>query len=436
MSGSPKYSQAEIEARRLREIEERVRREAELAHQRRIEEEARLLRAQLEQTRLVVMRSVNSIIPLAERAAHGALARYLPATFDQLGSVIAAARTAVTNAPDAGSLAAAARHLEAISKTVQQMVASAKEAQHRIVLESQRNQLQPQIESTLLRIGTILSQHTRHVRKQHDPDGFEAIEQRHASINRYADAGDLKSALGVAQSLVSDVQGHATRVTEQEEKWKIERDALRAHATKVLVRFDALSRDEVIMAWVAPEIRKIHQEQQALLRALDSDDFERIRACYSNMETQLADAVTHAQNRQIEAEKRQYIVDGLVNVLQSQGFAVSHPQLADQDDFGSTVIVRAVRPDRRAVDVQVPIGGRVEYDVDGYARRVEQQNDGTITNSCNEAEERLEQLHSQLVQDFGIQMGELSWDTKEPLRKQHNAQELPTSGTTNKGLGV
>lgn len=435
MSGSPKYSHAEIEERRLREIEERVRLEAQLAHQRRVAEEARLLRVQLEQTRLVVLNSVRSLTPLAERAAYGVFAQHLPAAFSRLGALIASAETTVATATNATSLATAARHVESISLAVQQMIASAKELHRRAALDAQRNQLRPQIEITILRVGTLLTGLARDTRKQHDLAGFESVEQRLSKIKQEVDAGDLKSALELAQALVPEVQRHAALVAERRATWAAERDSLRERANELTVKLDALSRDEVTMAWVALEFQQLRQEQQELLSAVESNDFQRVRAGCSNMETQLASAVARAQSRQLEAEKRQYIVDGLVKVLRSQGFAVAPPELANENDFGSTVLVHAMRPDHRAIDVQIPMSGRVEYDVDGYARRVERQQDGAFTTSCEEAEERLERLHHQLAEDFGIQMDELTWDLKEPLRKERNAQSLPTGDVTNRSSG-
>ncbi|NOY26761.1 MAG: hypothetical protein GXP62_12885, partial [Oligoflexia bacterium] len=74
----------------------------------------------------------------------------------------------------------------------------------------------------------------------------------------------------------------------------------------------------------------------------------------------------------------------------------------------------------------VPLEGHVFYDVDGTDRITERGSDGLSYTSCDETEARLESLHADLAERFGIQAGDLFWESKDPNREQRNANALPS----------
>ena len=185
------------------------------------------------------------------------------------------------------------------------------------------------------------------------------------------------------------------------------------------------------MTWSGEEVRAVSAAVDTLPTTTDPDE------AIKDLGARLDEALAHAQVRQLAEERRAYIVQSLQEGLRKQGFQVGEAVLVGSDLQGE-VAFRAVRADSRWVDVNVPPEGHVFYDVDGTDRITEPGADGLHYTSCDETEGRLEALHEDLNQRFGIEAGELFWETKDPNRRQRNAKELPGSGpaaTRERGRG-
>lgn len=125
MSGSPKYSYAELEEQRIAAfLEQKRKREEEAARVRRAEE-ARILGLQTEELRRVVMAGLDAIRPISQREAHGELATRLPAGFDGMRAALDEAAVAIGQATDIRTLSIFAREIEKLSRTIQAVVAEA-----------------------------------------------------------------------------------------------------------------------------------------------------------------------------------------------------------------------------------------------------------------------------------------------------------------------
>jgi hypothetical protein len=179
--------------------------------------------------------------------------------------------------------------------------------------------------------------------------------------------------------------------------------------------------DEITMAWSADEVQGVAVAIAAIRSAQDPQDAAR------KLHGRLDQALQHAQVRQLAEERRAYIVSSLQQGLRQQGFQVGEATIVG-DEASGEVAFRAVRADRRWVDVNVPLEGHVFYDVDGTDRVTERGADGLTYTSCDETEARLAALHADLDQRFGIDAGELLWESKDPHRQRRNAKELPTGG--------
>ena len=194
--------------------------------------------------------------------------------------------------------------------------------------------------------------------------------------------------------------------------------------TELRARIAGIEADVIAMAWSRDEISSVAAAIETIREATDPE--EQARALLIRLDTALA----LAQTRQLAEERRAYIVAALQDGLREQGFQVSSATLVG-DHAESEVAFRAVRADRRWVDVNVPLVGHVFYDVDGTDRITERGADGLMYTSCDETESRLEALHADLNRRFGLEAGELFWESKDPHRQQRNANALPAGGPAN-----
>jgi hypothetical protein len=197
--------------------------------------------------------------------------------------------------------------------------------------------------------------------------------------------------------------------------------AVAAATNELRVRLAGIEADDVTMAWSGDEVRAVGEALSALT---DAPSPAEIAAA---LNTRLDAALAQAQDRQLAEERRAYIVSALQDGLREQGFQVGEATLVGSG-FDSEVAFRAVRADRRWVDVNVPVEGHVFYDVDGTDRITERGADGAAYTSCDETEARLEALHADLAERFGIAAGDLFWETKDPNRESRNANALPSGG--------
>ena len=124
--------------------------------------------------------------------------------------------------------------------------------------------------------------------------------------------------------------------------------------------------------------------------------------------------------------------------MNQMGFVVQagSPLLEYPGDPASASIIQAQRLGGGAIAVSVPQEGEIWYDVDGYPMRVETNSDGREVRSCDEAQEQIEQLHLAMEKTFGIQMGELMWEGRDPDRIRKAADRLPDSAHTDRARGA
>lgn len=238
-----------------------------------------------------------------------------------------------------------------------------------------------------------------------------------ATVSRQA------TALATDQELLRrEAEEEAQRLAEAAHSQEAERQGRAvAAATELRARVTGIEADDVAMAWSQAEVQVVKSAIEGLYGAADPVFVARELASLLDL------ALAHAQERQLAEERRAYIVAALQDGLREQGFQVGAPALVG-DEQASEVAFRAVRADRRWVDVNVPLEGHVFYDVDGVDRVTERGADGLSYTSCDETEARLEALHADLADRFGIQAGDLFWEAKDPNRERRNANALPSGG--------
>jgi len=193
-------------------------------------------------------------------------------------------------------------------------------------------------------------------------------------------------------------------------------------STELRARIEGIEADDVAMAWSSGAVEAVRAELRGIEQTSDPAALAR------DLSARLDAALDHAQVRQLAEEQRAYVVASLQDGLRQLGFQVDDAVLVGEDE--GEVAFRANRVDRRWIEVNVPLEGHVFYDVDGSDRITERGIDGLAYTSCDETEARLQTLHADIAERFGIQAGELFWETKDPNRKRLNANDLPSGGGT------
>lgn len=181
-----------------------------------------------------------------------------------------------------------------------------------------------------------------------------------------------------------------------------------------------LRADPMVAQWCRAELAELEREAE---RAAQGSDPERAALA------QKAEAIlARARECQEQEERRLYIVQSIREAMRDMGFVVTEPELEHAGVPDSALVFAGVRASGGEVAVSVPTEGDVWYAVDGYPLRVEASAAGDEVSSCDEAEGELLRLHALLGERFGVQVGELGWEGRDPRRNLRHADDLPTSG--------
>jgi hypothetical protein len=202
-------------------------------------------------------------------------------------------------------------------------------------------------------------------------------------------------------------------------------------------RLDGLSADPSVSRWCAAEIGRVTHvlaKAEAVLRA---GRYTEVELAVGEI-LRVADEIPQrAMDIQLEEDRRQYVVNGIIQALGQLGFVVQNgsPALEQPGVESSSVIIQARRVGGGAVAVSIPQHGDIWYDVDGYPKRYEGTREGQAIVSCDEAETQLTRLHEVISSEFGIETDGLHWQGKDPERLQKQADQLPGDGTADSKPG-
>lgn len=220
---------------------------------------------------------------------------------------------------------------------------------------------------------------------------------------------------------------HQAEVTKQIVAWRAARDQAEMALAAANDRIAGLRADEIIVRWGSGELAALEERLERSSTLLSDERFDIVLAESAAL-LEASDAVVgHVQELQLKEERRQYIVQGIVEVMGQMGFVVQQnsPALEHPDEPNSATMIHAVRIGGGAIAVSVPQEGDILYDVDGFPKRTEMGGDGTTVRTCDEAEQEIDRMHEAMKEAFGIEMSELVWEGKEPDRVRKAAERLP-----------
>jgi hypothetical protein len=266
-----------------------------------------------------------------------------------------------------------------------------------------------------------------------DAVGQKSVQQALVTVRSALASGNPQTVQAPINNASTIVKQHTQIVTQRRAEW----EKCKAAAEQVLGKIQDLvtgfKADPVVMRWYSHLIAQLDNELRQAQQAIVSEQFDQPSQILAKIQAQEKLMIEEANIAQLKADKRDYITQSIVATLQDMGFAV----LSVTDEYPghpSTAKVFTATAAGRAISVNVPVEGQVWYDVDGYAKNTAASvADGSPVAICDEAEAKLTEMHSVLQQEFGIQMGEISWQGKDPNRIKGEAEKLPTNANQSRG---
>lgn len=435
MSGSPKYSQATLAAEQERRLADERRQQAQAAERRRRQREADEQRRQFEQSRSQLQHIWIERRGLLKTHRAAPISRFITAAWPKLQARLEAGSAACENARSIDQLHSVRLQVEELDSELASALARAQAME-----QAERLQQQLEHRAALLTTEFMLAQ-----------GEAATIDATLAAQLDASGAATLRNALHQSRDLLEGKQLDAA-----ERCLQLTRDALHAHQEQIRIgrlariaaretaekalsglqsQLSGLQEDEVVMSWCSADVAVAADHCAQATRELAAEQFAAATQRCQQTTATLSALLPQVEQRQLEEERRSYLVNSLVEVLRQQDFLVSEPQLSAASDLDSTVVIHATRPDRRSILLQIPKSGPVAYDVDGYEKRIEGDPGDRVT-TCEEAEARLVAIHTQLEADFGIQMGEVYWDGRDPQRQSRDGRPLPSSASAARKRGL
>jgi hypothetical protein len=419
MSGSPKFSEAEIAAWKQKILEASRQRRAEAEARRRQEAEAQERQRQLEVFRNQTGMRLQALLSDLH-AAWANLYRQDALTLQYR------ANSQVEPVAQAQSEA----ELLEISQELDKIELALQEAVHGKRREEAEKKRQADIERQQLELEEL----ERRAAETPDAEAlkFDAagrhqvriVLQRVRSALALGDPVAVRRPLAEATALVHK---HVRQIAQGRGAGRHLQSEANRHLAELLVILAGLKADPAVMRWQAVAVAELEALANAAQQAIREGRLQQVVSSLSEIRQRSEMIVETANTAQIQADRRDYIADSIAKTLQEMGFRITFHQPEHPGHPASAAILGATTGTGKGISVSVPIAGQVFYDVDGFVLHSVATVDGNTAAVCDEAEQVLSQMHATLEDKFGVQMGEVLWHGKDPNRALRQADQLPSS---------
>jgi hypothetical protein len=190
----------------------------------------------------------------------------------------------------------------------------------------------------------------------------------------------------------------------------------------------ALGQNPIVKGWCSAKleelIAKVAVIRPALSHAANTLNIaimESIAGETALLNEQTSQLLKEAEDKEFQEQQRDYVVNGIHNVLSDMGFVLDHgPDLLNPDDPASTVIIAASLPTGKNVAVKVNQNGAIYTDFDGYA------DDGCVQD--------VHRFKDNLMEKFAIDYEIRGEKAHNPDKIKKGARGVP-GGANTEGLG-
>ncbi|MBZ0214771.1 MAG: hypothetical protein K8H99_13300 [Nitrospirae bacterium] len=276
------------------------------------------------------------------------------------------------------------------------------------------------------RLQELIGKTDRAIRQKFDSGGAAEAQRKIEELARTCASGNADKAESALTQAEQSVRRHLDTVLSKHSEWRERKQRAEAAVAEAEALLEGLKADQVTSRWTSPRYADVQTAIDASKRSVSNEDFDEPVAMLSRVQEYARSWERTAQTAQLEADKRDYIVQSLQQSLESMGFVTA---LEDETPAhpATSKLIRSASPSGRRIYASIPFSGEVQYNVDGYPIRDESTSSGDPSTSCDEAMQELLKLHD-IVAQFGVEMGEINWDGKDPDRILRKADELPRSG--------
>ncbi len=409
MSGSPKYSAADIATNIAEGINTVVQqhRAAEAERSRRRVEE--IHRQQVLSTRASLLKDIRAFaisICKHRQASYGQWTSGLEQLTD-----LEVLTKAAEDAHELSVLESVRHQMEGAKTAVQRIVYF---AQNEELAERSRQELKRQHAEAVEALSSVdrkLAETDPQLASKFDPSGAKEIQALICRIKTAIGDELYGDAIEGAKTAIALSDRHRKRVLQAEHEWLEKHQTARDEYHKTEVLFRSACDDRIVTAWRRHEVDGQSIKMREASDAIEREAWDVASAILQQVHTDLERLSSEAVKREEEEAQRRYITSSVIAVLNEQGFYTDRPCLLS-DDPNSDVIIQAMRSDQRSLQIGIQRQGRVRYEVDGTSRVLTPGPGSKVTQECPEAESAILALHKQLETDFGINMEDLSWEGK------------------------
>lgn len=418
MSGSPKYSQAELERQRQEKLEQERRRKAEEEARKRQEAEEKERKRRLEIGRQDLNGKIKSLLTDLQQNSTLVYAQDLQNLQERSQQI----QSQIKSANRESQLQQIAPELTKI----QQNWENAKLQKWQDDEEKKRQQEIEKQQFALEALERRLNQLSEFSKSKFDLTGFKAVITAIAEVKNLISQGNPDAVRQPLNNISYAVEKHITTVLEKQEIFQAQKAKAEENLGQIQVIIKGLEADPVVMLWQKAEIAELQQYQQTGERAIASENFAETEAILKTVENLSQEIVKTANQAQLKADQRDYIASSIMESLEEMGFTITYNQAEYPEHPASATIISAATNSGKGISVSIPVEGEVFYDVEGYSKQTVASVGGSAA-ICDEAEEIIGEMHEVLEEKFGVKMGELNWEGKDPQRQLRKADSLPDS---------
>lgn len=422
MSDSPKYCAVRLREERERRLREKRERKAKAERAKRKAEEERRRDTRFEKDRQAAEGELAGIQMALTAWSNSKDVRFVPT------ERIQALRTRLSEL----NIVIQETILEGRLCTARTDVRRVREDLHSLVTQAETAKLCAELafeEAEVVKLEHRLAamDHTRS--EKLDAVGFHELRSLIGSARSHFERRDLGEARRNAATAHQRLASHETALAERFKVWEAAKNRAEVSLTAAGDRIAGLRADEVVVRWAGSEVAALEKRLESAIGLAEAEKFELVLEESAALLEEGDAIVARAQELQLKEDRRQYIVQGIVEAMGQMGFVVQqgYPTLEHPGVPGSATTIHAERIGGGAIAVSVPQEGEIWYDVAGFQMRSETTADGHTIRSCDEAEQEIVRMHEAMTEAFGIDTSELRWDSKDPDRIRKTSERLPES---------
>ncbi len=419
MSGTPKYSQAELDRQRQQQLAADRRAAEQLAAEVRRQAEAEAAKKRVESFRQKRNESIQSLNHKVAKQQPHIYADDL-SKIQKLCQTQAEATSRASTESALHKVAEELAHIEAeLDLATDRKRRDDEEKKRKDELQKQQFSLE-ELQRQLARIPLIDA-------VKFDPKGRLHADKLLQSLKQAIALAQPTAVVIPLEFATKAITKHIQQVRDLVAEFARRKFVAESISSELAAFLLSLQTDQVFMRWQGDRITELQTQATEAQQAIASEQFEQVATILSTVRSQAAQMLTAASAIQLKADQRDYIVNGIAQSLEAMGFTIIHRQAEHPDHPASAIVLAAANNAGKGINVSVPVDGEVFYDVDGYPKSTAAVVGGGKAAVCDEAEQVLNEMHAALEAEFGIKMGEVMWEGKDPDRILRRADQLPQS---------